>query len=102
MTTHTQRERLASLEARQLGHDREHGLVDRVWSAKLDAIDARVRSIERILLEVPIHGRPNESQAAGRLRLSKRDVGVMSGSAAAASVGWWLVETAMWLLGGGG
>ena len=58
MTTHTQRERLASLEARQLGHDREHGLVDRVWSAKLDAIDARVRSIERILLEVPIHGRP--------------------------------------------
>jgi hypothetical protein len=100
MTTLTQKERLASLEAQQSGHDREHELADRVWAAKLDAIDARVRSIERILREVRVNGHQEDPPSGGRLRLSKREVGVMSGSAAAASAAWWLLQLAQGVLGG--
>ena len=40
-TVLTQKERLAALEAESEAHAREHELTERVWSAKLDAIDAR-------------------------------------------------------------
>jgi hypothetical protein len=89
----TQKERLASVEASQTGHVREHELNDRVWSAKLDAIDARIRGMERILLEV----RLPQTSADSALRKfgGKRDLGVISGSAVATSLFWWAVEMAL-------
>ncbi len=75
------------METQQEAHAKEHELVDRIWTAKLDAIDSRLRSIERVLLEVRL---PNGHAPAGRLRVTRRDVGVVSGSAAATSLAWWL------------
>ena len=86
----TQKERLATAEARQQAHDREHELGDRVWAAKLDAIDARVRGIERILLEVRLP--LNEQPGPIRWRVTRHDLGVISGSAAATSAVWWAAE----------
>ncbi len=73
------------------GH--EHELGDRVWTAKLDAIDQRLRGIERVLLEVRLNP-PSAPQPTGWRRLSRRDVGVMSGTAAATTALWWLTELA--------
>jgi hypothetical protein len=101
MTAATQSERIATIEALQDAHHREHELNDRVWSAKLDAIDARLRSIERILLEVRI---PSPSEHAidehKPFVLKPRDVGVMSGSAAMTSLLWLLVQVAQRMAGG--
>jgi hypothetical protein len=91
----TQKERLASVEAGQMGHRREHDLNDRVWSAKLDAIDARIRGMERILLEVRL---PTPApEPAVRKLVGKRDLGVISGSAVATSLFWWAVEAVVGL-----
>ena len=65
MTALTQPERLATVEARQNAHEREHELSDRVLAAKLDAMDARVKGIERILLEVRVPS-PTERAVAER------------------------------------
>ena len=54
-TALTQKERIAALEARSSIHGHEHELGDRVWAAKLDAIDQRLRGIERVLLEVRLN-----------------------------------------------
>ena len=71
MATLTQKERVAALEARLSGHAHEHELGDRVWAAKLDAIDQRLRGIERVLLEVRIS--PTEApQASGWRWLTRR------------------------------
>ena len=102
MTAITQQERIAVVEARQEAHVREHDLNDRLWSAKLDAIDARLRGIERLLLEVRLPS-PVE-RAVGERKpfvLKRRDVGVISGSAAVTSFLWWLVEVAQRVAGGG-
>ncbi len=88
MTMMTQKERLAALEAEGEAHAREHELTDRVWSAKLEAIDARLRSIERFLLEAPHNG----SAAYQGKRLQRRDFIVMSGSAGVTSLFWLAVE----------
>jgi hypothetical protein len=98
MATLTQKERIAAAEASQQGHRREHELGDRAWAAKLDAIDARIRGVERILLELRLPnaepgGPPKKTQA-------KRDVSLMGGSAALTSLLWILVEFASELLAG--
>ena len=98
MTTLTQKERLAALEARQSGHGYEHELSDRVWSAKLDAIDQRLRGIERVLLEVRVAGN-GAQQAAGWRRLTRRDVSVISSTAAVTTALWWLTELARTAIG---
>lgn len=91
MTTLTQKERIAATEANQKGHQREHELADRTWLAKLDAIDARIRGVERILLEVRLPGAEYPG-APLKKALAKRDMGIMGGSAALTSLLWWLVE----------
>ena len=87
-TVLTQRERLASLEAESEGHAREHELTERVWAAKLDAIDARLRGIERFLLDTPAHD--NNDYAGWPLR--RRDLVIISGSAGITSLLWLFVE----------
>ena len=92
-TALTQKERIAALEARTSSHGHEHELGDRVWTAKLDAIDQRLRGIERVLLEVRIN--PADTlQGSGWRRLTRRDVSVISGTAAATTALWWLTELA--------
>ena len=83
----TQKERLAALEAESDGHAREHELTERVWAAKLDAIDARLRGIERFLLDAPSHG---DDYAGWPLR--RRDLVIISGSAGVTSLLWLFVE----------
>ena len=102
MPTTTQPERIATIEARQDAHRLEHDLNDRVWSAKLDAIDARLRGIERILLDVRIPS-PTEPTIAEQkpFVLNRRDMGVISGSAAVTSLLWWLVEAVRTVANGG-
>ena len=90
-TVLTQKERLAALEAEGDGHAREHELTERVWSAKLDAIDARLRGIERFLLDAP-------SQALDAYegwRLHRRDLMIISGSAGITSFIWLFVEVGL-------
>lgn len=84
----TQKERLASLEAENDAHIREHELTERVWSAKLDAIDARLRGIERFLLDAPSH----DADAYEGWRLQRRDLVIISGSAGITSFIWLFVE----------
>ena len=94
MTMMTQKERLAALEAEGEAHAREHELTERVWAAKLEAIDARLRSIERFLLDAP------QAAYQGR-RIQRRDILVMGGSAGVTSLFWLLVEFGLRLgLGG--
>ena len=96
MTMMTQKERLAALEAEGEAHAREHELTERVWAAKLEAIDARLRSIERYLLEAPQGGGAYQSK-----RIQRRDIIVMGGSAGVTSLFWLLVEFGLRLgLGG--
>ena len=83
----TQKERIASLEAARDGHERAHELIDRVWAAKLDAIEQRLIEIEAVLQA----SRLQYGAASVRL-VSKRDLGVFSGSVAFASVAWWAIE----------
>lgn len=99
MTTLTQKERIAATEANQAGHQREHELADRAWSAKLDAIDARIRGVERILLELRIPG-VEYGGTPGKKPLVKRDVGIVGGSAALTSLLWLLVEFVSEMAGG--
>ncbi len=87
----TQRERLASLEASQEAHTTAHDLTERIWAAKLDAIDARLRGIERVLLDAPLRARADYD--AG-WRPNRRDIAVVSGSAGLTSLAWWLAEAA--------
>jgi hypothetical protein len=91
MTTLTQKERIAAAEANQKGHQREHELVDRAWSEKLDVIDSRIRGVERILLELRL---PGVEYTGGPVKkpLAKRDMSIVGGSAALTSLLWWLVE----------
>ena len=89
-TVRTQKERLAALEAENDAHTREHELTERVWSAKLDAIDARLRGIERFLLDAP----PQASGDYEGWRLHRRDLVIISGSAGITSLIWLLVEIA--------
>ena len=87
----TQRERLASLEAAQEGHATAHELTDRIWAAKLEAIDDRLRNIERVLLDPPPRAQGGGDD--GRWRPNRRDVAVVGGSAGLTSLAWWLLET---------
>ncbi len=97
-TALTQKERIAALEARASSHGHEHDLGDRVWTAKLDAIDQRLRGIERVLLEVRLSP-ADDPRPSGWRPLTRRDVGVMSGTAAATTALWWLTELARAALG---
>ena len=66
-------------------HDREHQLLERLWTQRLIAIEGRLASIEEALqarLGAPL----------SHARLSKRDVGVAGGSAALAAILWLLLE----------
>ena len=66
-------------------HDREHQLLERLWTQRLIAIEERLANIEEALQAwrgAPLPG----------ARLSKRDVGLASGSAALATIGWLLLE----------
>ena len=85
--TTTQRERLASLESYVDGHAREHELTERVWETKLDAIDARLAQIERVLTD----GREN-GNGGGKMGIVRRDLGLAGGAAALTSALWWLAE----------
>lgn len=96
MTALTQRERIAALEAAQEAHVTEHELTGQVWTAKLDAIDARLRGIEGLLQDAPLHLR---SEYEGRWRLQRRDIVVIGGGAGLASLLWWLAELAVVLAG---
>ena len=87
-TVLTQKERLAALEAESAAHAREHELTERVWSAKLDAIDMRLRGIERFLLDTP----SRDADAYAGWRLHRRDLMIISGSAGITSLVWLLVE----------
>ena len=87
-TMMTQKERLAALEAEGEAHTREHELTERVWAAKLDAIDARLRGIERFLLDAP----PHDDGVYEGWRLHRRDLMIISGSAGITSLVWLLVE----------
>lgn len=87
MTMMTQKERLAALEAEGEAHAREHELTERVWAAKLEAIDARLRSIERFLLDAPQGGAVYQGR-----RIQRRDILVMGGSAGVTSLFWLLIE----------
>ena len=98
MATLTNKERVAALEARLSGHAHEHDLGDRTWAAKLDAIDQRLRGIERVLLEVRLSP-ADAPQPSGWRPFTRRDVGVMSGTAAATTALWWLTELARAALG---
>ncbi len=84
----TQRERLASLESYVDGHAREHELTERLWEAKLDAIDARLAQIERMLIE----GRDPPSEGGPKLRLARRDLGLAGLAATLTSALWWLAQ----------
>jgi hypothetical protein len=86
-TQSTQKERLASLEAYVDGHAREHALAERVWTVQLDAIEARLARIERLLLEANANGNDGGN---GRLRLARRDLGLAGLTAALTSALWWL------------
>lgn len=99
MRTVTQKERIAAVEAHQTAHRREHALNDQVWAAKLDAIDARVRGIERILLETRL---PEivRSEPTAKRSLGKRDITAVSGSAALTSLVWWLADVVRSVAGG--
>ena len=90
----TQKERLASLEAENDAHTREHELTERVWSAKLDAIDARLKGIERFLLDAP----PQAVDVYDGWRLHRRDLVIISGSAGVTSLIWLLVEIGLRLV----
>ncbi len=93
MSALTQRERLASLEAAQGAHATAHELTDRVWAAKLEAIDARLRNIERALLDPPLpHGAHAGEET--RWRPNRRDIAVVGGSAGVTSLAWWILEAA--------
>ena len=74
----------------RLADDWAHELGDRVWAAKLDAIDARVRGIERILLEIRLP--LNEQPGPIRWRVTRHDLGVINDSAAVTSAAWWAAE----------
>ena len=93
-TVLTQKERLAALEAENEAHTREHELTDRVWSAKLDAIDARLKGIERFLLDAPSQA----SDAYEGWRLHRRDLMIISGSAGITSLVWLFVEIGLRLV----
>ncbi|MXW31094.1 MAG: hypothetical protein F4Z88_10355 [Chloroflexi bacterium] len=93
-TVLTQKERLAALEAESAAHAREHELTERVWSAKLDAIDARLRGIERFLLDTPSH----DPDVYEGWRLHRRDLMIISGSAGITSLIWLFVEIGLRLL----
>ena len=89
--THTtQKERIASLESYVDGHAREHTLTDRVWTAKLDAIERRLVQIERVLLDVRENG--NGHANGSGLRPTRRDLGLAGVAAALTSALWWLAE----------
>lgn len=94
MTTMTQKERIASLESYVDGHAREHGLTERVWEAKLDAIEARLGQIERMLLEAQANGHGSKP------RLARRDLGLAGLAAAMTSALWWLAEALRTASGG--
>ncbi len=84
----TNRERLATLEARQQAHGREHGYIDKAWEGQLEAIHLRLVRIEDAL-----NGwRDGLNGRNGRRRLSGRDVGVAGGSMAVATAVWWVVD----------
>ena len=92
----TQKERLATLEAQQEAHGREHLYLRELWSAELEAINARLGSIETALRtwRTELNGTTSTglNGAHARRRVSMRDVSISGGSLAVATVLWWLVE----------
>ena len=99
MVTLTQKERLASLEAQHQAHAREHRLVERMWSARLDAIDTRLRGIEQVLQSWRFSESGHEDLRSWR-GVSKRDASVFGGSIALATALWWLVDLLRTAVGG--
>ena len=87
----TQRERLTQLEAQQEGHAREHELLDRMWTARLEAIDARLAGIDQVLHTWRLNGNGSNGER-GRRGVSRRDMGVFSGTVALMSAAWAVVE----------
>ena len=93
----TVRERLATLETRELGHGREHGYLERAWTSQLEAINTRLGRIEAAL-----NGwRAGANGASGPRRFASRDLGVAGGAMAFATAIWWLVDL-LRAAGGGG
>lgn len=90
MSALTQKERIASLETHQTAHGREHGLAEQVWAGKLEAIEARLVGIERVLLSVRLSDLVPSGEH--RRRLNRRDVGFIGGSAALTSIAWAFVD----------
>lgn len=97
----TQKERLATLEAQQEGHAREHAFLRELWTAQLEAIGSRLSSIEASLngLKAGLHGNGTDGWN-GRRRVSRRDVEVFGTSAALATALWWLVDLLRGTVGG--
>ncbi len=81
----TSKERLASLEAQQQAHGREHKALERLWATRLEAISERLSRIDAAL-------EGWRDVANGRRRVSSRDVGVAGGAIAFATALWWLVD----------
>lgn len=89
----TQRERIAALEASEQAHVTAHELTDRLWTAKLEAVDARLGSIERMLSDVllrPVAGADDSARPSSR----RRDIAAAGGGAGAATLLWWLAQAA--------
>lgn len=89
----TQKERLATLEAQQESHNREHAFLRELWTAQLEAIGSRLSSIEASLngLKTGFNGN-GANGGNGRRRISRRDMEVFGTSVALATALWWLVD----------
>ncbi len=99
MSPLTQKERIATLESAQTGHAREHALNEQVWAARLDAIDARLRGMEKVLLEVRI-GHLTPGPPAQRTPLTKREARIVGIASAVTSLLWCVAEVARAVVGG--
>ena len=89
----TQKERLATLEAQQDSHAREHAFLREVWTAQLEAIGSRLSRIETSLNGLKSGSNGNGTVSGnGRRRISRRDVEVFGTSVAMATALWWLVD----------
>ena len=92
----TQKERLATLEAQEHAHAREHIFLRELWTTQLETMNTRLASIEAALDRLRLNG----SAANGRWRVTRREVGVVGTSMAIATALWWLVDLLQQAIGG--